>query len=85
MKRYVHSSESSWEMLETKSVPDSDGFYTDYTLYFNPVTGEYATMFGDRDIYRPGEGYFDETFETEEEAYEWFDDYNGFEDDEDYF
>lgn len=67
----------SWQELDSKSVRDSDGFLTDYTLYYNPVTGQYACMFGDKDIYRPGEGYYDWEGDSEEEAYEWFESYDG--------
>lgn len=67
----------SWEELDSKPVRDSDGFITDYTLYHNNVTGEYACMFGDKDMYSPGEGYFDWEGDSEEEAYEWFESYTG--------
>ena len=46
----------------------------------------YVFVFGDTDLYDPNEDpvSFDYECDTEEEAYEWFDDYNGFEDDKDY-
>lgn len=70
-----------WEMLATKRVPDSDGFDTDYTLY---TDGErWVTVFGDNELYLPTDGWFDMEFDSEEEARDWFDSYNGFEDDED--
>lgn len=69
-----------WEEKASKSVPDSDGFMTDYTMYRNINTGEYVFVFGDKDIYRPEDGYFDWECETEQEATEWFDNYNGFDD-----
>lgn len=69
-----------WEEIASKQVPDSDGFYTDYTMYRNINTGEYVFVFGDKDIYRPEYGYFDWECETEQEATEWFDNYNGFDD-----
>ena len=77
--------DSEWEMVERKQVPDYDGFYTDYTLYHNILTDKYACMFGDVDLYSPEEGDFDWEGDTEEEAYEWFESYNGFEDDEDIY
>lgn len=42
-------------------------------------------MFGDKDVYEPDEAYAD--FETEDidEAYEWFDSYTGFDDDDDIY
>ena len=77
--------DSEWEIVERKQVMDSDGFYTDYTLYHNILTDKYACMFGDTDLYSPEDGYFDWEGDTEEEAYEWFESYNGFEDDEDIY
>lgn len=72
-----------WEEIASKSVSDSDGFMTDYTMYRNINTGEYVFVFGDKDIYRPEDGYFDWECETEEEAKEWFDNYNGFDESDD--
>lgn len=68
--------------IATKSVIDSDGSYTDYTMYLNTNTGEYVFVFGDKDIYSPADGNFDWECETEEEAWEWFNSYNGFADDD---
>lgn len=67
----------SWKEVDSKQVQDSDGFWTDYTLYHNDATGQYACMFGDKDVYRPGEGYFDWEGDSEDEAYEWFESYEG--------
>jgi hypothetical protein len=86
---YYHEDEEFRRMLDeepyieiaSKQVPDSDGFLTDYTMYKNINTGEYVFVFGDKDIYRPEDGYFDWECETEEEAKEWFDNYVGFDDD----
>lgn len=64
--------------IESKQVLDSDGFYTDYTMYFDSNTGEYVFVFGDKDIYSPADGNFDWQCETEEEAWEWFNSYEGF-------
>ena len=72
-----------WEEISSKQVADSDGFMTDYTMYRNINTGEYVFVFGDKDIYRPEDGYFDWECETKEEAEEWFNNYNGFDDLED--
>ena len=68
--------------IATKSVPDSNGFSTDYTMYLDTNTGEYVFVFGDKDIYSPADGNFDWQCETEEQAWEWFNSYNGFADDE---
>lgn len=75
-------SEYEWEEIDSKLVKDSDGFYTDYTMYFNSETGEYVFVFGDKDLYRPEDGNWDWAVENEDEAWEWFNDYTGFEDDE---
>lgn len=78
-----HSSE--WEFMDRKQVLDYNGFYTDYTLYHNKETGEWVTVFGDRDLYRPEDGNFDAEFDTEWEAREWFDSYSTDEDGDDLF
>lgn len=73
-----------WEMITSKYVKDADGFYTQYTMYRNLETGLYVFVFGDDDLYVPEDGWFDFETESKEEAWEWFNDYNGFEDDDDY-
>lgn len=98
MKKYVKSADvhstkvkassyddldSCWEELESKQVQDSDGFYTDYTLYHNTETDQYVCVFGDKDIYRPGDTYYDFECDTYEEAIEWFESYEGFADEVD--
>ena len=45
----------------------------------------YVFVFGDSDLYTPEDGEFDYECDTEEEAYEWFDNYNGFEDEDDFY
>ena len=69
----------SWTEVDSKSVQDSDGFTTDYTMY-KDENGKYVFVFGDKDLYKPEEGYFDWEAESEAEAREWFDSYNGFSD-----
>lgn len=66
--------DSEWIKLNSKNVLDSDGFYTDYTLYTNGH--EYICMFGDEDIYEPDPDYADFYTDSEEEAMEWFDSYD---------
>lgn len=75
--------ESEWTELASKSVLDSDGFYTDYTLYTNGST--FICMFGDKDIYEPDEMYADYETDDEEAAYSWFDHYEGFSDEDEEF
>ena len=65
--------DSEWIRLNRKHVLDSDGFYTDYTLYTNGH--EYICMFGDEDVYGPDPDYADFSTDSEEEAMEWFDSY----------
>lgn len=81
---YVRSSideDSNWRELASKSVEDSDGFNTDYTLYTNGQT--YICMFGDKDLYEPDASYADYETESEQDAWDWFNSYTGFADEED--
>lgn len=80
-----------WEEIDSKQVQDSDGFMTDYTWYgkkgdVKPGELMYVFVFGDKDIYRPEDGYYDWEIEAGEGAFdnaqEWFDSYKGFEDEE---
>ena len=73
--------EEPYNEIASKRVPDSDGFLTDYTMYRNMNDGTYVFIFGDKDIYTPGNSDFDWECDTEEEAKEWFDNYVGFDDD----
>lgn len=67
--------DSEWKYIKSKSVLDSDGFYTDYTLYQNVLTGEFICMYGDNDVYEPDPDYADWSGDSEQEAMEWFDNY----------
>ena len=81
---YFHDDEQLksdyYTYVSSKSVPDSDGFMTDYTWYQHE-DGTHVFVFGDNDVYGPEDGYFDHTCDSDAEAREWFDSYNGFEDD----
>ena len=67
---------TEWKLIDRKSVQDTDGFWTDYSLWYNEFDDEWVCMFGDTDIYYPENGYYDAgPFELEEEAREWFDNY----------
>ncbi len=79
----VSYSDEVYEWLATKDVTDADGFITQYSMYRNRETGEYIMIFGDRDIYTPYNESPDYECMNEDEAWEWFDSYQGFEDDED--
>lgn len=92
--------------IDSKPVRDSDGFWSEYTMYMEvvcPVSDwvkflksdrarkgdipeewidRYVFVFGDRDYYEPEDADYDYECESEKEAYEWFDSYNGFEDED---
>lgn len=80
LKEYLNDYE--FEFMDRKSVPDSDGFYTDYTWYYDVMNDRHVFVFGDSDIYRPEDGNYDFECESEDEAQEWFDSYTGFEDED---
>lgn len=65
----------SWEMMAVKSVQDSDGFWTDYTMYHNLDDDTFVFVFGDRDVYNPDNSSWDWECDNEDEAWEWFEDY----------
>lgn len=69
---------NEFELVDTKSIPDLDGFYTDYTWYVNTKTGQHVMVFGDMDLYKPKDGIYDAEFDNEDEAQEWFDSFEGF-------
>jgi len=71
---------SEYTYVASKSVLDSDGFYTDYTWY-KSSDGLNVFVFGDSDLYRPDDGNFDWEEEDDEAAQEWFDSYSGYDDD----
>ena len=81
----IYDDDTSWILLERKSVPDESGFYTDYCLYQNEDETEYVCIFGDRDVYTPDNTEPDAEFDTYEEAKEWFDYYEGFVDEDDIY
>lgn len=66
-----------YEEIKSKQVLDSDGFYNDYTMYYDKVNNSYVFVFGDIDLY---EGTIDHEEENKEVAEEWFDDFDGFDD-----
>ena len=68
--------------IASKTVPDSDGFTTDYTMYKNNITGEYVFVFGDKDVYSPEDSDYDYECDSEDEAWEWYNSYNGFDDED---
>lgn len=72
----------AWVKLAQKKVLDSDGFYTDYTMYSNEDGTSYIFMFGDEDMYEPDPQYADYECSNWDEAAEWWNDYNGFREDD---
>lgn len=80
---YKDNNSEQWKLVKSKEVQDSDGFLTDYSWYTNGV--KHIFMFGDNDSYDPDEDYADWETESEQEAQEWFDSYNGFVDDADVY
>lgn len=69
---------SQWIELDHKMVYDYDGFTTDYTLYKSLDGDRFVCIFGDKDLYYPENTDPDFECETEREAREWFEDYEGF-------
>ena len=63
-----------WKEVATKQVMDSDGFMTDYTWYTNG--DEHICIFGDKELYFPGDvtpdidGFYGE--EGAEAMAQWF-------------
>lgn len=76
---------SDWELVKTKSVYDLDGFLTEYSMWYNKDTGAYNFIFGDSDIYTPDTADFDwEDIYDKDLADEWFDNYDGFGEEDEY-
>lgn len=75
---------TEWQLMDVKSVKDWDGFWTDYTLWYNEYTDRWVCIFGDRDIYYPENADYDAEFENEDEARDWFDCYQGSEEEDIY-
>lgn len=71
--------ESPWEMVAIKTVKDSDGFITEYAWYTDGESHRF--IFGDTDLYDVNDTADWET-DSYEEAEEWFNSYDGFEDED---
>jgi len=72
--------EDKYEYIKSKTVLDSDGFTTDYTMYYDNEDDKYIFIYGDADIYDPYNSDPDWECETEREANEWFNSYNEYDD-----
>lgn len=71
-----------WEEEDAKDVMDADGFWTEYTWYKNDAD-KHIFIFGDRGLYTPYNSDYDHECDSYDEAKEWFENYKGFEEDED--
>lgn len=74
--------DTKWELVSCKDVLDSDGFQTEYCWYTDGT--KHIFMFGDSEIYQPDEDYADWETESEQEAKDWFENYKGFELEDDF-
>lgn len=70
---------NEWEFIKGKMIKDSDGFLTSYDWYRNTDSGLNIFMFG-ADEADPD--YADWETESDSEAEDWFNSYNGFNDEE---
>lgn len=71
----ITANRSEWIEVASKSVPDSDGFLTDYTMYRNADSTHFLFMLGDKDIYEPDTDYADFETSNYDEAVEWWSEY----------
>ena len=71
-----------YEYIKSKTVLDSGGWQTDYTMYYDWEDDKYIFIFGDNDVYDPTNESPDWECDTEQEANNWFNNYTGFEDDD---
>lgn len=81
---YPNSIGDRYYRIDIKHVTDSDGFLTDYTWWYDDATGQHIFIFGDSELYTPGDTDPDWETDSEETAQEWWDNYVGPYDDEDY-
>ena len=78
-RKHLQVVKESYELVDKKYVSDADGFATEYAWY-KDEDGHHVFVFGDTDLYRPEDGNFDWECDSREEAQEWFDNYEGFDD-----
>lgn len=70
---------NEWEFIKGKMIRDSDGFLTSYDWYRNTDSGLNIFMFGEEEA---DPDYADWETESDAEAEDWFNSYNGFNDEE---
>lgn len=78
-----YEEDSEYELVASKNVEDYDGFMTEYSMY-KSADGKYVFVFGDSELYSPEDGDFDWECDDEESAWEWFNNYNGAVEDDEY-
>lgn len=78
LNKDFNESASNFQEIATKSVKDSDGFTTDYTLYKDLANNKFVCVFGDKGLYKPEDSDYDFETDYEDEAKEWFNLYAGF-------
>ena len=91
--KQVRDSDGFWDdytMYEEYVIPYDEylNFLKTYKkgdFYKDEWFSRYVFVFGDKELYDPSDGYdeFDWECESEKEAYEWFENYTGFDDEED--
>ena len=62
--------ESIYKEIQSKQIPDMDGFMTDYTWYLREPDKRNVFVYGDKEYYKPEDGYFDYETENSQEARE---------------
>lgn len=78
----IIESSSDWRFVDSKPVPDSNGFMDDYVWYENTKDGRHVFVFGDKDLYDDVDSdQIDWEVDSYSEARHWFDSYNGFDED----
>lgn len=70
---------NEWEFIKGKMIKDSDGFLTSYDWYRNTDSGLNIFMFGAEEA---DPDYADWETESDAEAKDWFNSYNGFDEEE---
>lgn len=83
-RRPIRAYHDKYVRLASKDILDSDGFNTEYTLYSTSDGDYYFCMFGDSDVYGPDPNYADFETWSEDEAWEWYNSYDGFADEDIY-
>lgn len=80
LAEYEESDERNYKKIKSKTVEDSDGFNTEYTMYYDKSGNKFIFIFGDSDVYDPHNSDPDWECDSIKEAEEWFNNYSGFAD-----